>query len=79
MSGLGEEEKAAIIERVRRSINNVSELRELLQELLNTDPDFAQTLQGPPVSDGANRQAAPGHDRPDQYFMISSFRSRRLL
>lgn len=50
LAGLGEEERAAVKERVRRSINNASELRELLQELLSTDPEFAAMLQGPPVS-----------------------------
>jgi hypothetical protein len=50
LAGLGEEERAVIRERVRRSINNASQLRELLEELLSTDPDFANMLQGPPVS-----------------------------
>ena len=36
--------------RSRRSVNNVTQLRDLLEELFNVDPDFALTLQGPPVS-----------------------------
>ena len=47
---MGEEEREAIKERVRRAINNATELREILLELLSTDPDLAQMLQGPPVS-----------------------------
>lgn len=39
-------------ERIRRSVRNVSELRDLLVELLDTDPDFAEVLRGPPVSVG---------------------------
>lgn len=36
--------------RSRRSVNNVTQLRDLLEELFSVDPDFALTLQGPPVS-----------------------------
>ena len=42
-------------ERVRRSINNASELRELLLELLTTDEELADMLRGPPVSTSVSR------------------------
>jgi len=38
--------------RERRAAANVSQLRELLQELLDTDPAFRQMLQGPQVPGG---------------------------
>lgn len=52
-----------IRERVRRSVNNASELRELLLELLATDEELADMLRGPPVSVGsdASRWACSGY------------------
>ncbi len=51
MASLEAEERVAELkERARRSINNVTQLRELLLQLLDSDPDFASMLQGPPVS-----------------------------
>ena len=50
-SSFEEDDRAALRERARRSVNNVTQLRDLLQELLDSDPEFAQMLQGPPVSE----------------------------
>lgn len=50
LAGLGEEERATIRERVRRSVYNDSELRDRLLELLSTDAELADMLQGPQVS-----------------------------
>lgn len=52
--GLSEERQAELRERVRRSVNNISELRELLLELLDSDQDLAEMLRGPPVSSYTN-------------------------
>ena len=47
---LSEEGRIELRERVRRAVNNITELRRLLLELKNTDPDFAQMFEGPEVS-----------------------------
>ena len=42
--------QAEIKQRVRRGAKNITELRELLLELLNSDTDLAEMLRGPEVS-----------------------------
>ena len=40
-----------VLRRHKRSIENVTQLRDLLQELVDTDPEFTEIFRGPAVSE----------------------------
>lgn len=63
LSGLSHQARTELRDRVRRSVNNVTELRDLLLELLATDSELAEMLRGPPVSQRAMQAGLRGkHD-----------------